>query len=172
MDPIIAAEMAIASKNQLNSESLVENSKPRYRRICCLTCGPAKMQMPLFVATSFNLGLFSLVLGLWFLNCNPISDEVIIGQLSLIAVQQFLLMYVACRDPGILNPKTYISEQQTFILKPDDVGESEDSIYKKCHIYQTRYCETCKIYRPPLASHCKYCNSCVLNFDHHCTVVN
>lgn len=32
-------------------------------------------------------------------------------------------------------------------------------------IYSERYCKTCRIKRPPLASHCAVCNLCVRNFD-------
>jgi len=97
------------------------------------------------VCTLFNLGLIAIVSWLWYLNCGVVFSWVLVGQLILIVFQQILLMYAAWKDPGIINPKTYAENAQGPYTKPEGAAEAEDVLYEKCHIYRSRFCQTCKI---------------------------
>lgn len=74
------------------------------------------------------------------------------------------LLICICSDPGAL--KTGSLE-----LTEVEQQKQEEEAKNKVRIYTQRYCKTCKIMRPPKASHCHTCNHCVKGFDHHCFFV-
>ncbi|ORX56644.1 zf-DHHC-domain-containing protein [Piromyces finnis] len=55
----------------------------------------------------------------------------------------------------------FISPAKSFI-------PSMRNIVVNGRIVSQKFCDTCKIYRPPRSFHCCYCDNCVENCDHHC----
>jgi len=52
-----------------------------------------------------------------------------------------------------------------------EISTKKEESLPNISLYKYRYCTTCKIMRPPKASHCSDCDNCVQNFDHHCFFV-
>ena len=90
----------------------------------------------------------------------------------------FWFFVTACTDPG------FIPRQNTdFSQGPHQTprfgglylayeGKTKD-IPVRGSLLRLRFCQTCNaqlgcVYRPPRASHCHTCDSCVEKFDHHC----
>ncbi|XP_025096975.1 palmitoyltransferase ZDHHC9-like isoform X6 [Pomacea canaliculata] len=81
-------------------------------------------------------------------------------------------------DPGVIPRAT--SEEAADLEKQLEVPNagSPGTTYRppprtkevvvKGQVIKLKYCFTCKIFRPPRASHCSLCDNCVERFDHHC----
>lgn len=65
-------------------------------------------------------------------------------------------------EPGIIPRGSIEYDEENpptvSVIEPDG---------KEC-VVPLRYCQVCRIYRPPRARHCYECNNCVKDFDHHC----
>ncbi|KAI3435258.1 S-acyltransferase [Psidium guajava] len=102
-----------------------------------------------------------------------ISIMIIVLVLTLSAV--IFLLLTSVRDPGIVpRVNTHPPVRANF----DDNSRSEESQFSERRSSRTeeingkpvkdRYCDTCRLVRPPRCSHCSTCDICVERFDHHC----
>lgn len=91
-------------------------------------------------------------------------------------------------DPGIIPRKKIFEMTKTAIpllYNKETILETLKKKYRNVYndeernyVYITtetshdilifKFCQTCEIFRPPKASHCKFCDNCIEVFDHHC----
>jgi len=68
--------------------------------------------------------------------------------------------------PEIINRQIdlrfYLDEQYDGVETMKGYGDSDK---------KRVFCRTCKIFRPPGATHCSVCDVCVEKIDHHCPFV-
>ncbi|KAM6924267.1 palmitoyltransferase ZDHHC9 [Xenentodon cancila] len=88
-----------------------------------------------------------------------------------------MLLRTSFSDPGVL-PRA-LQEEATFIEREIEAANGNvpagqrpppriRNVQINNQIVKLKYCYTCKIFRPPRASHCSICDNCVDRFDHHC----
>lgn len=100
----------------------------------------------------------------------------IVGGLLFIFVLS-ALFHTSFTDPGIIPRAT--ADEAIYTEKQIEVPNSGNGpsfrppprtkeIQVRGVTVKLKYCFTCKIFRPPRASHCSICDNCVDKFDHHC----
>ena len=72
------------------------------------------------------------------------------------------MLLAATSDPGI------IPRNQASPSSEEDGASAARFVAVNGVEVRLKFCETCKIHRPPRSSHCAVCDNCVDKFDHHC----
>eukprot|EP00038_Savillea_parva_P025980 m.50507 g.50507 ORF g.50507 m.50507 type:complete len:311 (+) comp7241_c0_seq2:195-1127(+) len=89
---------------------------------------------------------------------------------------ELMTLVALCRttfsDPGII-PRASTAEGNNLLPRTED-GQRQFNreVQVKSVTHILKYCNTCNLYRPPRASHCRWCDNCVDGFDHHCPWVS
>uniref|UniRef100_A0A182LXX2 protein S-acyltransferase n=1 Tax=Anopheles culicifacies TaxID=139723 RepID=A0A182LXX2_9DIPT len=130
----------------------------------------------------FTVILITATSGLFFVFDCPFLAQRITPAIPIIGGILFIftlssLFRTAFSDPGIIPRAS--QDEAAYIEKQIEVPNSLNSptyrppprtkeVFVKGQTVKLKYCFTCKIFRPPRASHCSLCDNCVDRFDHHC----
>lgn len=187
--PVYYSPVSTESPTKLSEESIdVKMPKPNRKwqvfpgrnKFCCDGRIMMARQSGIFYLTVILIVVTS---GLFFgFDCPFLATEVtpaipVIAALNFIFVLSTLLR-TSFSDPGVLPRAT--PDEAADIERQIEVPNSQNQsgnyrppprtkeVVIKGQVVKLKYCFTCKIFRPPRASHCSLCDNCVDRFDHHC----
>ncbi|XP_032452609.1 palmitoyltransferase ZDHHC9 isoform X1 [Nasonia vitripennis] len=152
---------------------------PGRNRFCCDGRVMMAPQTGVFYVT---VCLIAGTSGLFFaFDCPFLAENItpaipVIGGLLFIFVMSALFR-TSFSDPGVIPRAT--PDEAAYIEKQIEVPNNGNSptyrppprtkeVLVRGQPVKLKYCFTCKIFRPPRASHCSLCDNCVERFDHHC----
>jgi palmitoyltransferase ZDHHC9/14/18 len=144
---------------------------------CIMASDPTIFFLTIFLIIACTALFFSFECRLTYgdLEVMPLGYLVILGAGIIFSLTVLNLLRTACSDPGIIPRATHAEAARTeanIKAYEQQIGGVSQPRIKTVDIngmtIKLKYCYTCRIYRPPRASHCSLCNNCVARFDHHC----
>ncbi|XP_041716828.1 palmitoyltransferase ZDHHC14-like isoform X2 [Coregonus clupeaformis] len=179
----------ICTRNSLPLETLGHKKKTTPRRKWQVFPGRNRFYCNGRVMMARQTGVFYLTLvlimvtsGLFFaFDCPFLASNLtpaipVIGGVLLFFVLG-MLFRASFSDPGVL-PRATPDEAADLERQIDAANGPSGPGYRppprtrevviNGQTVKLKYCFTCKIFRPPRASHCSLCDNCVERFDHHC----
>ncbi|XP_070567975.1 palmitoyltransferase ZDHHC18-like isoform X1 [Ptychodera flava] len=129
----------------------------------------------------FTVGLIIVTMGLFFgFDCPYLAVNLTWAIPVIAGLLFFFVMAALLRtsfsDPGVIPRAT--PDEAADIERQIEVPNPNNPTYRppprvkevtiNGQVVKLKYCFTCKIFRPPRASHCSICDNCVERFDHHC----
>ena len=116
----------------------------------------------IMVAIAISFYLYLVFIGEFY------SRKVFYVLYILFFLTEYFMLVSFLTEPGIIPRNS-----PEFMIDKNKLNESDEKNKKVVpRIFTHRICETCKIIRPPGASHCSECNNCVMEFDHHCIYIS
>ncbi|KAF9933451.1 Palmitoyltransferase zdhhc14 [Linnemannia zychae] len=110
-----------------------------------------------------------------------VSPAAPIVQAYLFIVTFSSMLKTSWTDPGViprgidgdppLDPPRELDSTTASFYPPQGLPRMKE-VQVGMYTVRLKYCETCKIYRPPRCSHCRQCDNCVEDEDHHCIWLN
>ncbi|KDN52959.1 hypothetical protein K437DRAFT_242733 [Tilletiaria anomala UBC 951] len=137
--------------------------------------------MPFLASFALTLALPGLWLGFdasYTVHNISIAPVIILCYTTAVAVTNMLV--TAWRDPGVL-PRDLDPDPPCTLGETLGAMDPEDPLaiplprtiqVRGARDLKVKWCETCGTYRAPRSSHCRMCDNCVENIDHHCTFLN
>ena len=129
--------------------------------------------LTVFLVSGTSALFFAFVCPYLTVNVSP-AIPVVGGILFLIVMSN--LFKTSFSDPGIIPRAT--KAEALDIERQIEIEGGNGAAYRppprtkevviRNQSVKLKYCFTCKIFRPPRASHCSICDNCVERFDHHC----
>jgi len=97
----------------------------------------------------------------YWVRYNEYHVAVIGGLLAIMSI--LTLLKTAFTDPGIIPRSISKASKGKYFQTPryEDICMDGSTV-------RLKFCQTCKIFRPPRSFHCPICDNCVERFDHHC----